>query len=64
MKKKGQRTGFNSRLPSTGEKFVYLRDSTYYVRVTTHDERKDVYIGNFKTLSDAVAARDNYLSSL
>ena len=52
----------NSPLPSTGERFIQKQETGFIVRITTHDERRQKYIGFFKDFTDAIMARDKALS--
>ena len=51
----------------TGEKFIYVYSTKprnpVRVFITTHDERKQVHVGYFKTIEEAITARDKFLSA-
>ena len=53
----------NAPLPSTGERFIQNQEQGFIVRITTHDRRRQKYIGYFKNIEDAVNARDKALSA-
>jgi hypothetical protein len=62
--KKGQRHGMNKQAPGrTGEKYICMHNRKFKVLITTHDIRKQVHVGHFDTLEEAVRVRDTFLST-
>lgn len=64
--KKGQRIGLaNHPLGKSGEKFISKRkrgEKPWAVRITTHGTPKQITVGSFETIEEAIEARDKYLS--
>ena len=62
--KKGT-TCINSLIGKSGEKYIYFDNSCrrFTVLITTHKSKpKQIKIGKYKTLEEAVIVRNNYLN--